>query len=150
LNLFLDDYKDARDLGTEFHYSWLIMLIPFMGWREPRYINICTRPKPNQGARYVLLKATSDAKKKRMNGSIFEGYLRNLQESISNMWRITPQAVAWYRDIANFKATHHTMWTQAWKDPNKQCLQMHYCIIEGDIDMVIKYWDDEWTITVLA
>jgi hypothetical protein len=36
LNLFLEDCKDAQDLGTEFHYSWLITLIAFMGWREPR------------------------------------------------------------------------------------------------------------------
>jgi hypothetical protein len=105
LNLFLDDCKDAQDLGTKFHYSWLIMLIAFMGWREPRYVTFGTRPKPNQGARYLLLKATSDARHKRMNGSIFEGYLRDLQEAINNMWRITPQVVAQYRDIANFKAT---------------------------------------------
>jgi len=31
LNLFLDDYKDAQDLGTKFHYSCLITLIAFMG-----------------------------------------------------------------------------------------------------------------------
>ena len=27
---------------------------------------------------------------------------------------------------------------------------MHYCIIEGDIDMVIKDWDDEWKIPFLT
>jgi hypothetical protein len=30
--LFQEDYKDAQDLGTKFHYSWLITLIAFMGW----------------------------------------------------------------------------------------------------------------------
>jgi hypothetical protein len=78
LNLFLDDYKDAQDLGTKFHYSWLITLIAFMGWKEPRYVTFCTRPKPNQGAIYLLLKATLDARHKNMNGSIFEGYLHDL------------------------------------------------------------------------
>jgi hypothetical protein len=78
LKFFLDDCKDSQDLGTEFHYSWLIMLIAFMGWREPRYLTFGTRPKLNQGARYLLLKATSDAMHKRMNLSIFEGYLRDL------------------------------------------------------------------------
>jgi hypothetical protein len=81
------------------------MLIAFMGWREPRYVTFGTRPKPNQGEIYLLLRATSDARHKRMNGSIFEGYLRDLQESISNIWRIKPQAIAWFRDITNFKAT---------------------------------------------
>jgi hypothetical protein len=78
LNLFLDDCKDVQDLGTEFHYSWLITLIAFMGWREPRYVTFCTRPKPNQGKRYSLLKEMMSASHKRMNGSIFEGYLRDL------------------------------------------------------------------------
>jgi hypothetical protein len=42
------------------------------------------------------------------------------------------------------------MWIQAWKDPNKQWLQMRYCITKGEIDMVIKDWEDEWKISVLT
>jgi hypothetical protein len=44
LNLFQVDCKDTQDLGTEFHYSWLLTLIAFMGWREPEYVVFCTRP----------------------------------------------------------------------------------------------------------
>jgi hypothetical protein len=42
------------------------------------------------------------------------------------------------------------MWIQARKDPDKQWLQMHYCITEGDIDMVISEWDDEWRIPAIT
>jgi hypothetical protein len=73
LNLFLADCKDAQDLGTEFHYSWLITLIAFMGWRETRYVVFVTRPKPNQGARFLLLRARPEARRKKVNRSIFEG-----------------------------------------------------------------------------
>jgi hypothetical protein len=38
------------------------------------------------------------------------------------------------------------MWIQPKKDPDKQWLHMRYCIIEGDIDMVISEWPDEWRI----
>lgn len=86
LNLFLDDCKDAQDLGTEFHYSWLITLIAFMGWKEPRYVVFGIRPKPNRGVRYLLLRAKPEARRKKANGAIFEGYLRDLQETISKMW----------------------------------------------------------------
>jgi hypothetical protein len=113
LNLFLYDCKDAQDLGIEFHYSWLITLIAFMGWKEPRYVVFFTRPKPNQGVRYLLLRARPKARRKKVNGAIFEGYLHDLQEAISKMWRITPEAVARYGDIANFRTTRHTMWIQA-------------------------------------
>jgi hypothetical protein len=35
LKLFLDDCKDAQYLGTDFHYSWLIILIALVGWGNP-------------------------------------------------------------------------------------------------------------------
>jgi hypothetical protein len=37
LNMFLDDCKDAQDLGEKFHYSWLLILIAVIGWKEPKY-----------------------------------------------------------------------------------------------------------------
>jgi len=66
------------------------MLITIMGWKEPNYTFFGTRHKSNCGARYLSLGVVSDAKHKKMNATIFEGYLRNLQEAISNLWRITP------------------------------------------------------------
>jgi len=37
LNLFLDDCKDVHDLGTNFHYSWLLIMIALVRWREQPY-----------------------------------------------------------------------------------------------------------------
>jgi hypothetical protein len=85
LNLFLDDYKDAQDMGTKFHYSCLIILVAIMGWKEPNYAFFSTRPKPNHRERYVLIGATSDTRNIRMHESIFEGYLCDLQETIANI-----------------------------------------------------------------
>jgi hypothetical protein len=149
LNLFQEDCKDAQDLGTEFHYSWLITLIAFMGWREPGYVIFCTRPQP-AGARYLLLRSGPQARHKRENGIIFEAYLWDIQEAISRSWRITPEAIMRYADIANFWATRQTMWIQPRQDPDKQWLQMCYCITEGDIDMVINEWPDEWRIPTIT
>jgi hypothetical protein len=55
-----------------------------------------------------------------------------------------------YQGIANFKATIHVMWIQVQKDTNKEWMQLLYCIMEGDIEMAIKYWDDEWRIPFLT
>jgi hypothetical protein len=46
LNLFLDDCNDAQGLGTQFHYSWLLILIAVMGWKESKYSIFDTKPKP--------------------------------------------------------------------------------------------------------
>jgi hypothetical protein len=43
LNIFLEDCKDAQDLGTKFHYSWLIIFIALIEWREPPYSYFCER-----------------------------------------------------------------------------------------------------------
>jgi hypothetical protein len=86
---------------------------------------------------------------KKVNAGMFEGYYNDLQESIANTWRITPEVVAQYQGIANFKVTRHTMWIQAQKDPNNQWLQLRYCIKEEDIEMAIKDWNDDWRIPVL-
>jgi hypothetical protein len=43
-NLFLDDCKDMQDLGTTFHYSWLLILIALIGWKELKYSFFSTIP----------------------------------------------------------------------------------------------------------
>jgi hypothetical protein len=55
-----------------------------------------------------------------------------------------------YQGISNFNAIRHVMWIQARKDPNKKCLQLCYCIMEGDIEMVIKDYEDKWRIPFLT
>ena len=35
LNQFLIDCEEAQDKGTEFHYSWLLILIALSMWMEP-------------------------------------------------------------------------------------------------------------------
>jgi hypothetical protein len=41
LNLFLEDCRDGNNLGTKFHYSWLLILIALIGWKEPQYTYFC-------------------------------------------------------------------------------------------------------------
>ena len=33
---FLEDVLDAQERGRPFHYSWLLVLIALVGWREPQ------------------------------------------------------------------------------------------------------------------
>jgi hypothetical protein len=36
LNELEKDCREAQDLGYEFHYNWLIILIAFVAWRMPK------------------------------------------------------------------------------------------------------------------
>jgi hypothetical protein len=78
LNMFLDNCKDMQDLGIKFHYSWLLILIALIIWKEPKYSFFSTRPNPCHRMRYLSLGSTSNPKNKKVNAAIFEGYLNNL------------------------------------------------------------------------
>jgi hypothetical protein len=36
MNQFLTDYREAWEKGTKFHYSWLLILIALVSWREQK------------------------------------------------------------------------------------------------------------------
>jgi hypothetical protein len=89
------------------------------------------------------------AKKNKENEIVFKAYLWEIQEAISRSWRITPEAIARYEDIANFWDRRQAMWIQPRQDLDKQWLEMHYCFTKGDIDMIINEWPDEWRIPTI-
>jgi hypothetical protein len=43
LNQFLLHYHDVQDIGTKFHFSWLIMLIALVGWQEHKFSTFLAR-----------------------------------------------------------------------------------------------------------
>jgi hypothetical protein len=90
-----------------------------------------------------------DSKNRKENAAIFEGCLSDIQDNIANTWRVTPEEITQSQGIDNFKATRHAMWIQAWKDPDNQWLQVHYCIKQMDIEMAIKDWEDDYRIPIL-
>jgi hypothetical protein len=150
LNLFLDDCKDAQDLGTEFHYSWLIVLIALIGWGEPTYSHFCDRVGKFHATRYTSLGNTSDPKQRSGNASTFTMYLNEMKEKIASSWRITLEVVTQYQGIAKFKATRHNMWIQACRDPKKEWLQLRYCVNTEEVDWAIKDWEDDWKVPVIT
>jgi hypothetical protein len=84
MNLFLDDCKDVQDLGTEFHYSWLLILIALIGSKEPPYSYFCDRVGHFFAAWYTSIGSMSDPKGRSGNVGTFMRYLRDIQESIAN------------------------------------------------------------------
>ena len=53
---FLEDVHNAQEKGRPFHYSWLIVLISLVGWREPTEAQFVDVPPEIPGvARYASL-----------------------------------------------------------------------------------------------
>jgi hypothetical protein len=43
LKLFLEYCRDVKDVGTKFHYSWLLILIALESWEQLKFSMFCKR-----------------------------------------------------------------------------------------------------------
>ena len=58
---FIVDVRDAQEKGIPFHYSWLLVLIALVGWREPTEAQFVDVPPYMPGAtRYASLWISQD------------------------------------------------------------------------------------------
>jgi hypothetical protein len=89
-------------------------------------------------ARYTSMGSTLDPKRRSDNAGTFTKYFSDIQESITNTWRITLEVVVQYQGIENFRATCHNMWIQVRRDPEKEWLQyaiLHQCRGGGNVNV---------------
>jgi hypothetical protein len=57
---------------------------------------------------------------------------------VAETWRIQPEVVEEYKNIAKFKTSRHNMWIEEKKDPWKEWLQMRYCITAEEVQWEMK------------
>jgi hypothetical protein len=56
-----------------------------------------------------------------------------MQEKLTNTWRIPPEIVRENQGITNFQDSKHNIWIQAKRDPKKERLQLRYCVTEEEL-----------------
>jgi hypothetical protein len=128
LNQFFVDCRDAQDNGTEFHYSWLIILIALGGWQESNFSSFLDRKGKCYAARYESLWQDKDNKNQHENNTIFTMLFEEIQQCTTNVWHIPMEVVQEIEGIIKFKESKHHMWIQAARDPKKAWMEMQYCI----------------------
>jgi hypothetical protein len=56
LNEFLDELNDTQENVGQFHFTWLIIVITFVGWKEPKdYVGVIADTNDPKGVRYANL-----------------------------------------------------------------------------------------------
>jgi hypothetical protein len=90
LNTFLEYYKDW---GSEFHYSWLLILISLVGWKELTYSMFLQRVGKCSATRYTSLRSTTDPKVKKVKSDVFVLYLSEIQNHLADTWRISLETI---------------------------------------------------------
>jgi hypothetical protein len=149
LNSFLEDCKDTQDWGSEFHYSWLLILIGLIGWKEPVYSKYLERPGKCGTTRYISLRSSADPKRKKTNTDIFVRYFTEIQDLIADTWHISPETVQEFGQVANFRETRHSLWLQEKRDKAKEWLQLNYCVMTEEIQREVQEWPKEWKVPVI-
>ena len=61
LNQFIEDCIATQDQNQPFHYAWLLILIGFVGWKEPNQGIFLNTNLNYRGARYANLWETTDS-----------------------------------------------------------------------------------------
>jgi hypothetical protein len=127
LNSFLEDCKDTQDWGSEFHYSWLLILIGLIGWKEPVYNKYLERPGKCGTTRYVSLRSSRPQEKEDKHKHICEVFHRNAGPHCGYMAHYTTDCPGVWTGC-KLQGNAHSLWMQEKRDKAKEWLQLNYCM----------------------
>jgi hypothetical protein len=77
---------------------------------EPKHNGFYSRLRKYCATKYTTLWHTSYKKQRKANANIFALYYDEMQENMTNTWRIPPKVVEEHKSIANFQDSRHNMW----------------------------------------
>ena len=123
-----------------FHFSCLLILIAFMGWREPPHTQF---PQLTLGAcraaRYSNLWESNNQIKKRNNVIVFYEYYNMLLEAIESTPRLTTEVVDLYHSKLEFTVDRHTIYlrSRGFKKNNEWAIGL-YRMTAQEVEDVIK------------
>ena len=80
---FLEDVRDTLEKGIPFHYSWLLVLIALVGWKEPSEAQFVDVPPNMPGAaRYASLWVSQHKSFQQMTNYVFSFYSMSISYEI--------------------------------------------------------------------
>jgi hypothetical protein len=144
------DFREARDLGYKFHFSWLIILITFVTLKMPKgdtFLEI--KPSSSLVARFSTLWYTNDMSKQWFSNAVFHAYYQKLKVSIESFLHMTLCTLHQYRPLAKFYADLHFIYITACRDERKEELQLYNKLTDDDMEKITKEWPKEFLVPVI-
>ena len=142
---FLEDVQDAQELRRPFHYSWLLVLIALVGWREPEQTQFVDVPPDMPFAsRYASLWYSTNKGLQQLTDYTFAIYSFNILVEIFKNPRIAHELYEQYAGVARFKADMHNLFIQARADKMRSWLKLPYVVRADDIVAAVQSWPEEW------
>ena len=122
----------------------MLIIIAFVGWKEPRDNHFLTIPTDCRGVRYANLWETKDLEHENLSNMVFYTYYQMLCEAIQKMHHITNEVTDAYSKKIWFLADMHQIWIKPRGIKKYGWYVGPYHMTVEDIEKIIKEWPQEW------
>lgn len=102
MNQFNEDCRAAEDQNQPFHYAWLLILIGFVVWKEPKQGLFLSISLSFKRAHFTNLRVTTDAVKQDANNTVFYYYYEQLCKAIRISPRVPCEVTDMYGKMMHF------------------------------------------------
>ena len=146
LNMLQADCLAAQDEANHpFHFSWLLILYAFVGWKEPPHTQFpqIAGGAP-RGVRYASLWETNSPAKKAVNMMVFHEYYKLLMKVIQDTPWLNTETVDIYDRRLNFMADSHLICLRPKRTKRDDWAPGSFRMIAQDVEGVTKDFDDQW------
>ena len=103
----MEDCRVAQENNQPFHYSWLLVLMDFVTWKEPKYTQVLSVRGECHGVHYANLWANADLERQCINNQVFYTYYQQLSSLIASRPRITRELIDLYKKGIRFMVNTH-------------------------------------------
>lgn len=133
-NQFMDDCKVAQEHNHMFHYSWLLIIMAFVTWKEPNHSQFVTPKGECRGVRYASLWAHTDPNRHKVNNQVFFTYYQHLWVVVVNQPRITKEITIMYKKQVCFTTNRHRIYLKPRSVEAKDWYTGSYRMSQMDIE----------------
>lgn len=144
LNQLMDDCRATQERNQFFHYSWLLIIMAFVTWKEMNHSQFVTAKGECIGVRYVNLRAHLDLNRQHVSNKVFFTYYQQLCAMIANRPKITKDITNVYKNQVCFMANLHRIYLKPHDVETKDWYIGSYQMSQMDIEEIIKEWPEEW------
>ena len=133
-----------QDQNQPFHYAWLLILIRFVGWKEPKQGIFLSTNLNYRGAQCANLWFSSDAVRQEANNIVFYYYYNQLCKAINSSPHITREVIDAYGKVMCFVIDRHHIYLQPHAQQGGDRHIGYYRMSQEDIEQVIKDQPEVW------
>ena len=106
----MENCKSMEENDSSFHYSWFLILMVFVTWREPKYMQFLTVRGECCRVHYMNLSTNTNLERECINNQVFYTYYQQLSTLIASKPRNTKELIDLYKTKIKFMDNMHQVY----------------------------------------